>query len=101
FPYGHRVSHQLAHGGLEVVVADDAAGDSRRARADAPLVKDEDVLAAAQAAGRQLPGQVPGRGQPVDSGAADDITTAGRDGSHCVRPSPGAQTLVAHLTSRC
>ena len=35
--------HQLAHRGLEVVVANDATGDSRSAGAGVGLVEDEDV----------------------------------------------------------
>ena len=36
-------AHQLAHRGLEVVVANDATGDSRSAGAGVGLVEDEDV----------------------------------------------------------
>src|SRR5262249_60479653 len=79
-PHGHRVRHQLAHRRLEVVVADDPAGDPRGASADAALVEDEDVLAAAMAAGPQFPGQMPRGGEPVNPRADDDVTAGGREG---------------------
>ena len=72
-PHGHRMRHQLAHRGLEVVIADGAAGDAGRPRAGSALVEHEDVLAPAEPAGPQFPGQMPGRGQAVDARADDDV----------------------------
>src|SRR5712692_2075043 len=104
--------HQLAHRGLEVVVADDAAGDAGRAGSDIALVDDEDVLAAAETTGPEFPGQMPGRRESVDPGPDDDVAAAGRDwgrdrdggrgrdrdrgggDSHQVRPSPAGRPAV-------
>src|SRR5215471_2297004 len=65
--------HQLAHRGLEVVVADGPARDAGRARADCALVEDQDVRAPAEPAGPQFPAKVPGRGEPVDACADDHV----------------------------
>jgi len=46
-PHLDGMGHQLAHGRLEVVVADDATGDAGRAGADRALVDNENVLARA------------------------------------------------------
>jgi hypothetical protein len=43
------VRHELAHRGLIVVVAYDAAGDARGSGGDAGLVQDQDVRAPAAA----------------------------------------------------
>ena len=47
-PDRYRMRHQLAHRRLVVVVADDAAGDAGRARADAGLVEHHDPGAVAR-----------------------------------------------------
>ena len=65
--------HELAHRRLEVVVADDAAGDARGAGARLRLVEDDDVGARAGAAGAKLLGEVVGGREPVDAGADDDV----------------------------
>src|SRR4029077_3859220 len=78
-PHGHRMRHQLAHRGLEVVVADGAAGYAGRPRAWSALVEHEDVLAPAQPTGTQLPGQMPGRGQAVDACADNDVAAMSAD----------------------
>ena len=57
----HTGGHQLAHRGLEVVVADHAAGDAGRAGGHAGLVHHEHLLA--------LGGQVPCGGQSVHARA--------------------------------
>nr|ABZ09842.1 hypothetical protein ALOHA_HF4000APKG8L7ctg1g17 [uncultured marine microorganism HF4000_APKG8L7] len=71
------IGHQLAHGGLEVIVADHTAGDARGAGGDRGLVDDQDVGAAAPAAFAQGPGQVIGRAQAMDTGADDDVLRVG------------------------
>src|SRR5215471_8688383 len=83
-PDADRVRHELAHGRLEVVVADDAAGDAGRAGAHAPLVDDEDVLAAAQATAAELACEMPGGGEPVDTRANDHVPAVTRN--HRVPP---------------
>ena len=75
--------HQLAHRGLEVVVANDAAGDSGRAGAGVRLVEDEDVGAGAGAARRELLRQVVRGREAVDPGADDDVRAAGGNVSYC------------------
>src|SRR5690606_12767093 len=72
-PDVHGVRHQLPHGGLEVVVAEHAAGHTRRARADVRLVDDQYVTAVATAGGLQPAGQVPGGRQTVNAGTDDDV----------------------------
>ena len=49
------MGHELAHGGLEVVVADDPAGDARGTGPDAALIQDQDVLTIAKTPGPQFP----------------------------------------------
>ena len=71
--------HELAHRRLEVVVADDAAGDPGRARAGMRLVQHDDVRPRAEAALTQLLREVVRRREPVDAGADDDVGTALRD----------------------
>jgi hypothetical protein len=78
------VRHQLAHGGLEVVVADDAARDAGCARADAGLVQDEDVFAAAEAAAAEFGGEMPSGREPVDARADDHVPAVCRDRHVCV-----------------
>src|SRR5437667_9757277 len=82
--------HQLAHRGLEVVVADGPACDAGRARAGRALVEDQDVLAPAQPAGPQFPAEMPGRGEPVDA-CADDHVTAVRGDHGSALQIPGAR----------
>src|SRR5262249_60597704 len=52
---------------------------SRRTRPDPALVEDQDVLTPAEPAGTPLPCQMPGRGQPVDACADDDIPAVSGD----------------------
>jgi hypothetical protein len=62
--------------GLEIVVADHAAGDPGRARADPGLVEHDDARAAGadgDAARSELLREVHGRGQSVDAGADDGV----------------------------
>ena len=68
--------HELAHRGLEVVVADDAARDPRRACARLRLVEDDDVGARAGAAGAELLREVVRGREAVDAGADDDVGRA-------------------------
>ena len=65
--------HELAHRRLEVVVANDAAGDPGRPRAGPGLVEDDDVPSRADPAGSELARQVVGGRKAVDSGADDDV----------------------------
>src|SRR4029079_9555042 len=98
-PYGHRMRHQLAHRGLEVVVADGAAGDAGRTRAGSALIEHEDVLAPAQSAGSEFPGQMPGRGQAVNARADNDVPAMCAD--HGTRLSTeGARQHRLHATAR-
>src|SRR5262252_3490004 len=55
-------------------------GDPRGAGTDDALVEDEGVLTAALAADRQLPGQMPRGGEPVNPRAEDHVTAGGREG---------------------
>jgi hypothetical protein len=57
--------HQLGHGGLEVVVADDAAGDAGSTRGDRRLVDHQHLLAAL--------GEVPGGGEAVNAGPDHEV----------------------------
>ena len=77
--------HELAHRRLEVVVADDAAGDARGACSWLRLVEDDDVGARARTACPQLLGEVVGGRQPVDAGADDDVRGLLRNG-HLLPP---------------
>ena len=79
-PYRDAVRHQAAHRRLEVVVADDAAGDARGTGGDRRLVEHQDVPAAAQPAPAQVLGEVPGGAEAVDAGADDDIVDMRRKG---------------------
>ena len=72
--------HQLAHGGLEVVVADDPAGDPRRARSRCRLLEHDHVGSRALPALPELDGEVVGGREAVHAGADDD--EAGRSGYH-------------------
>src|SRR5262249_4919868 len=97
-PDADRVRHEFAHGRLEVVVADDAAGDAGRAGAHPPLVEDEDVLAATEAPAPQRAREMPRGGQSVDARANDHVPAVIR--SHRVPPfaaalSPGIIALRA------
>src|SRR5215831_11546762 len=94
------MGHQFAHRRLEVVVAHDTAGDPGRARSDSALVKDHDVVAAAQAPGPEFPGKMPCGGEPMDSGTDDDVATAGRDGSHSDRLSLATTRIARHRAIR-
>ena len=78
-PHVDRVGHQLAHGGLEVIVADDAAGDARGAGRDRGLVHHQNVGARALAGRLQHLREVEGRAQPVNPGADDGVFGGLRD----------------------
>ena len=65
--------HQLAHRGLEVVVADDAAGDAGRTRSRVRLVEDDDVRSRAELARAELLREVVRGREAVDAGADDDV----------------------------
>jgi hypothetical protein len=58
--------HELAHGGLSVIVADDAAGDSGRAGRHIGLVEHGHVPAVTPAGRAQVPCQVPRRRKAVN-----------------------------------
>jgi hypothetical protein len=78
------VRHELAHRRLEVVVADDTAGDAGRPGAHAALVEDDDVLATAEAAAAELGREMPCGGQPVDTRTDDHVPAVIRN--HRVPP---------------
>ena len=73
------VGHQLAHGRLEIIVADHAAGDARRAGRDRRLVDDKNVGARALAGRLQHLGEMVGRAQAVNAGADDGVFRGLRD----------------------
>src|SRR5262249_17890058 len=91
-PDADRVRHELAHRRLEVVVADDAAGDAGRAGAHPALVEDEDVLAATEATAPQLAREVPRGGEPVDTRAHDHVPAV--TWNHAARPFATACTIA-------
>ena len=68
--------HELLHGGLEVVVAHDAAGDAGRAGARVRLLEDHDVGTRALAARCQLLAEVVRRREAVQAGADDQVLRA-------------------------
>ena len=72
-PDADGVRHQLAHRGLEVVVADHAARDPGRPGSHTRLVEDHDVSAVSLAPGLELLRQVPCRGEAVDARADHDV----------------------------
>src|SRR5689334_19474704 len=82
--------HQLAHRGLEVVVADGPARDAGCTRADRAFVEDEDVRTLTQPACPQFPCEVPGRGEPMDA-CTDDHVTAVRGDHGPAFQIPGAR----------
>ena len=81
FPDLDAVRHQLAHGGLEIIVAHHAAGNAAGPRGDRGLVEHQDVgpAAPAVALGCKAFGQPPRGGQAVDSRADDDIAGVFRE----------------------
>ena len=87
--------HQLAHRGLEVVVADDAAGDSRGPRARLRLVEHDDVCAGPGTAGAKLLREVVGGRETVDAGADDDVGRTLRNGHYCLLTNRVACTRTA------
>ena len=76
-PHADGMRHQLAHRGLEVVVADDAAGDAGGAGADPPLSSTTMSASRAAPLGTLAPGEVVGRRQAVDARADDDVAGLG------------------------
>ncbi len=90
----HAGGHQLAHRGLEVVVAHDAAGDAGRPRGHPGLVDHEHVGAALR--------QVPGGGEAVHPRSDDEHVGLGRDGRrHGVPPERTSVRRVWHMTNGC
>src|SRR5450755_2447640 len=84
-PDRDRMRHQLAHRRLVIIVAHHAAGDARRAGADAGLVEDDDAvrtLADGHALGAQASGKVHCGRKAVDAGADDDVRGVGRKRRH-------------------
>ncbi len=63
----------LRHRRREVEVADDAAGDPRRARADVVLLEHDDVLTGAAARGLELEREVIRARQAVNPAADDEV----------------------------
>src|ERR1700730_5195768 len=70
------MGHEPAHRGLEVVVADHAAGEARRPGSDPGLVEEEDALSRALAASFELLAKVPRGGEAVHSGPDHDEARA-------------------------
>ncbi len=89
-PHLHARLHELAHRRLEVVVADDAAGDPARTRARRRLVEDDDVRARAGSARSKLLREVVRGRESVDPGA-----------DHDVRRASGDRQLLPRLQHRC
>ena len=77
FPHLDARLHQLAHRGLEIVVAHDAAGDASRAGAGKRLVEHEDVRARAQGAPTERHSEVVSGGKAMHSRADDDVACGG------------------------
>ena len=86
-PHLDGVGHQLAHGRLEIIVADDAAGDARGACRDRRLVDHEDVGARAPAGRFQHLREMEGRAEAVNAGPDDGVFGGLRD-AHRRTPSP-------------
>ena len=79
------MGHQLAHGGLKVVVAHDSAGNTRGACTDPNLVDDEHITAIALTASPHGQSEVVGRAQPVHAGTDNQEFRALWEGlSHCL-----------------
>ena len=72
-PHGHRVGHQLPHGGLKVVVSNHATGNARRSGTGVRLFDDHNVRPVPFAARLEFLGQMPGRRQAVDPGADNAV----------------------------
>ncbi len=86
FPNVHGVGHEFAHGGLEVVIADDPAGNARSARADAGFVENDNVAPITLAGRFELQRQVVGGAEPVNPGTNDDVGAARRNGHQITSP---------------
>src|SRR5262249_8659548 len=85
FPDRHAMRHELAHRRLEVVVAHDTAGDTRRAGADAGLVEHDDAGAAwtdGHAARGELLREMHGGRQAVNAGADHRVLRVGWKDGH-------------------
>jgi len=83
FPDPYALGHELGHRRLEVVIANDSAGDARGPCRYSRLVHDQDVIAATLAARFQAPGEVPSGREPVD--ARSDHEEADGAGKHAAR----------------
>src|SRR4051794_2649585 len=71
-PDADRMGHQLPHRRLEIVVADDAAGDARRPRTDLAFVENDDVAILRPSLRGHLGGQMVGGRQAMNPGSDDD-----------------------------
>ena len=103
----HAGRHQLAHRRLEVVVADDAAGDAGGAGRDVALVHNRDVGTVATALRLQPKREVVGGAEAVDSGPDDQIFDVPRKRHLCAlsafdRPIVGGalKRAPSHLSSQ-
>ncbi len=85
-PHLDGVRHELAHGRLEIIVADDATGDARGAGADHALVHDDNVFAGPSSALLEKLGEMVGGGEPVNPGTDDGEFGRARE-RHTSRPS--------------
>ena len=75
-PNVHGVGHQLAHGGLKIVITNHPAGNTRRARADTRFVENDDVMAVTLTGRFELQRQVVGGAEPVNPGTNYDVGAA-------------------------
>ena len=71
--------HQLAHGRLEVIIADHAAGDARRPGGNAALIDHQNIFAATPAARFQRRRQMIGGAQAVNAGANNEVLNLRRN----------------------
>ncbi len=92
FPHPDRVGHELPHGRLEIVVANDAAGDAGSAGCDRRLVQHQNVATGTAAGLLQPQGQVVGRAEAMNSRTDDGVLHTCRHGHPalpCSRRSTG------------
>ena len=72
-PNVHGMGHQLAHGGLKVVIANHTAGNTRRPGADARFVENDDVVPDTLTGRFELQRKVVGSAQTVNSSTNNDV----------------------------
>ena len=72
-PYIDRMRHKAPHRRLEIIVADNTAGNTRGAGGDPALLQDHDAALNRLPAFGQALGKLPGSRYPVDPCANDDV----------------------------